>query len=55
MIRLDIFVDPVCPWCLVGKANLDAALLANIQAGDLAMPDRLPVDEFGDEADGTEP
>ncbi len=26
MIRLDIFSDPVCPWCLVGKANLDRAL-----------------------------
>ncbi|MDZ7904729.1 MAG: DsbA family oxidoreductase [Cypionkella sp.] len=29
MIRLDIFADPVCPWCMVGKANLDAALRAN--------------------------
>lgn len=28
MVRLDIFADPVCPWCLVGKANLDAALRA---------------------------
>lgn len=26
MIRLDIFSDPVCPWCFVGKANLDRAL-----------------------------
>lgn len=26
MIRLDIFSDPVCPWCYVGKANLDSAL-----------------------------
>lgn len=25
MIRLDIFSDPVCPWCLIGKANLDRA------------------------------
>ena len=25
-IRLDIFSDPVCPWCYVGKANLDKAL-----------------------------
>lgn len=25
-IRLDIFSDPVCPWCHVGKANLDRAL-----------------------------
>jgi len=26
MIRLDIFSDPVCPWCFIGKANLDRAL-----------------------------
>lgn len=26
MIRLDIFSDPVCPWCYIGKSNLDRAL-----------------------------
>lgn len=26
MIRLDIFSDPVCPWCLIGKVELDRAL-----------------------------
>lgn len=26
MITLDIFSDPVCPWCLIGKAQLDRAL-----------------------------
>ena len=26
MIRLDIFSDPVCPWCYLGKAQLDRAL-----------------------------
>ena len=26
MIRLDIFSDPVCPWCYIGKASLDRAL-----------------------------
>lgn len=26
MIRLDIFSDPVCPWCLIGKTLLDRAL-----------------------------
>ena len=26
MIRLDIFSDPICPWCYIGKANLDRAL-----------------------------
>ena len=25
-IRLDIFSDPVCPWCWIGKALLDRAL-----------------------------
>lgn len=28
MIRLDIFSDPVCPWCYIGKANLDRAMEA---------------------------
>ena len=26
MIKLDILSDPICPWCLIGKANLDRAL-----------------------------
>ncbi|OOY23466.1 polyketide biosynthesis protein [Thioclava sediminum] len=26
MITLDIFADPVCPWCFIGKARLDRAL-----------------------------
>ncbi|MDR5652933.1 DsbA family oxidoreductase [Ruixingdingia sedimenti] len=25
-VTLDIFSDPVCPWCMIGKANLDRAL-----------------------------
>lgn len=25
-VRLDIFADPVCPWCLIGKLELDRAL-----------------------------
>jgi len=29
MIRLDIFSDPVCPWCYIGKGLLDRALEAN--------------------------
>lgn len=28
MIKLDILSDPVCPWCLIGKARLDRALEA---------------------------
>ncbi|TCP63380.1 putative DsbA family dithiol-disulfide isomerase [Rhodovulum bhavnagarense] len=27
MIALDIFVDPICPWCLIGKHLLDDALM----------------------------
>jgi predicted DsbA family dithiol-disulfide isomerase len=26
MVKLDIFSDPVCPWCYIGKTNLDTAL-----------------------------
>ena len=29
MIKLDIISDPICPWCYIGKANLDRALLAH--------------------------
>ncbi len=31
MVRLDIISDPVCPWCYIGKTNLDRALA---KAGD---------------------
>ncbi len=27
MVKLDIISDPICPWCYIGKTNLDAALL----------------------------
>ena len=26
MVKLDILSDPICPWCYIGKAQLDAAL-----------------------------
>ena len=26
MIALEIYADPICPWCLIGKARLDRAL-----------------------------
>ena len=29
MIQLDIFSDPICPWCYIGKTYLDRALEAN--------------------------
>jgi predicted DsbA family dithiol-disulfide isomerase len=28
LIKLDILSDPICPWCYIGKANLDRALEA---------------------------
>ncbi len=28
-IKLDILSDPICPWCLIGKVKLDAALAAH--------------------------
>lgn len=29
MTQLDIFSDPICPWCYIGKAQLDRALADN--------------------------
>ncbi|SLN16523.1 DsbA family oxidoreductase [Pseudooctadecabacter jejudonensis] len=26
MVKLDILSDPICPWCYIGKTNLDRAL-----------------------------
>jgi len=26
MIKPDIISDPICPWCFIGKSNLDAAI-----------------------------
>ena len=26
MMKLDIFSDPICPWCYIGKSYLDRAL-----------------------------
>lgn len=28
MVKLDILSDPICPWCYIGKANLERALEA---------------------------
>lgn len=29
MVKLDILSDPICPWCYIGKTNLDRALEAH--------------------------
>ena len=26
MVRVDIISDPICPWCMIGKAHLERAL-----------------------------
>lgn len=31
MIKLDIISDPICPWCYIGKTQLDRALEANAE------------------------
>ena len=37
MIQLDVISDPICPWCYIGKANLDAAVRAkSFQPFDVA-------------------
>lgn len=33
MTSLDIFADPVCPWCLIGKLELDRALESRPEHG----------------------
>ncbi len=30
MVKLDIMSDPICPWCYIGKAQLDRALEKNL-------------------------
>ena len=27
-VKIDLFTDTVCPWCLVGAARLDQAIAA---------------------------
>ncbi|MEM0976565.1 MAG: DsbA family oxidoreductase [Pseudomonadota bacterium] len=29
MIKIDIISDPICPWCYIGKTNLDRAMNAH--------------------------
>ena len=30
MVNLDIISDPICPWCFIGKTNLEKALEGNL-------------------------
>ena len=56
-VRLDIFADPVCPWCLIGKAELDRALSARpdhpfaitwhpFRLNPVFPQDGVPMDEY---------
>lgn len=36
-LRIDIWSDVVCPWCAIGKANLDAALARFEHADDVEI------------------
>lgn len=56
-VRLDIFADPVCPWCLIGKAELDRALAARpehpfaltwhpFRLNPVFPQDGVPMDEY---------
>ena len=36
LLKIDLFTDVVCPWCLVGSARLDAAL-ARLEATDIEV------------------
>lgn len=56
MIKLDILSDPVCPWCYVGKTNLDRALEANpdhqfeIEWHPFQLNPEMPVEGIGKRA-----
>lgn len=42
-ISIDVFADPVCPWCWIGKRRLEAALVArpDVEATVRWMPFQL--------------
>ena len=47
MIKLDIFSDPICPWCFIGKTHLDRALesrpITRLRLnGTLSIEPRMP-------------
>lgn len=37
-IRIDISSDTVCPWCFVGKKNLDKAIASSQDQYDFEVP-----------------
>lgn len=52
LVEIDIISDTVCPWCFVGKRNLDKALEASNGQYDfrvLFYRYSLVVDDHGDD------
>lgn len=42
IIKIDISSDSVCPWCFVGKRNLDKALATSKDQYDFEVPSLFP-------------
>lgn len=38
LIRIDVSSDSVCPWCFVGKRNLDKAIASSKDQYDFEVP-----------------
>jgi predicted DsbA family dithiol-disulfide isomerase len=38
LVRIDVSSDTVCPWCFVGKRNLDKAIAASKDRFDFEVP-----------------
>lgn len=36
MVPLDIFSDPICPWCYIGKTRLDRAIAKHVAEGGVS-------------------
>lgn len=41
LIRIDISSDTVCPWCFVGKKNLDRAIASSQNQYEFEVPNLL--------------
>ena len=47
MTQLDIFSDPICPWCYIGKRRFEAARSESGRAVDLLGGEGLDIFENG--------
>ena len=37
-MKIEIYSDIVCPWCYIGKRQIDAAVAERAKAGDPVAP-----------------